>query len=234
MALSALQQIVAHPPAARVGVARAGTGGERLLPVLPALARVLPAGGLRRGTTVSVSGSSSLLLTLLAEPSQAGAWCGVVGHRSLGMLAALEAGVVPERLAVVADPGPRWPVVVAALLDAMDIVVLRPPRGGNGADARRLVARARERGALLLVAGDWEAADLRLSVVARRWSGLGQGHGHLRSHSTLVRVEGRGAASRPRQVWLAGPGHLVGPALPGMPAELAETVAVLPMAAGSG
>ncbi|MEX5634340.1 DNA polymerase Y family protein [Parafrankia sp. FMc2] len=98
MALSALQQIAALP------AERAGRGGERILPALPALARVLPSGGLRRGTTVGVSGSSSLLLTLLAAPSQAGSWCGLVGVRSLGMLAAVEAGVVPGRLAVVADP----------------------------------------------------------------------------------------------------------------------------------
>ncbi|OAA28670.1 hypothetical protein UG55_1005185 [Frankia sp. EI5c] len=230
MALSTLRQTVAHSAARPLG--RVGEDGERLLPVLPALARVLPAGGLRRGTTVSVAGSSSLLLTLLATPSQAGAWCGVVGFRSLGMLAAVEAGVVPERLAVVADPGPRWPVVVAALLDAVDVVVLRPPPGGRGTEGRRLAARARERGAVLLVVGEWDAPDLRLSVVARRWDGLGQGHGRLGNHSALVRVEGRGAASRPRQVWLAGPGHLTGPALPEVPAELAETVAVLPMAAG--
>lgn len=39
-----------------------------LLPVTPALAELLPGGGLRRGSTVSVSGSTALVLALLAEP----------------------------------------------------------------------------------------------------------------------------------------------------------------------
>lgn len=50
--------------AAQAGQARA-TG--RVLPVVPALAGLLPDAGLRRGTTVAVHGASSLLLALLAE-----------------------------------------------------------------------------------------------------------------------------------------------------------------------
>src|SRR5262245_20127568 len=53
---------------------------ERLLPVLDPLAPLLPGGGLRRGSVVSVaSGSTSLALALLAGASAAGSWCAAVG-----------------------------------------------------------------------------------------------------------------------------------------------------------
>jgi hypothetical protein len=72
--------------------------------------------------------------------------------------------------------------VVAALLDAVDVVLVRPPAGLPAGQARRLAARARERGAVLVPLGTWsEPADLRLAVAASAWHGLGQGHGSLAS-----------------------------------------------------
>lgn len=189
----------------RIPARRAGPAGERLVPTVPALAALLPEEGLRRGTTVTVTGSASLVLTLLRGPSQAGGWCAVVGFAELGLLAAAESGIALERLALIPAPGPRWPVVVAALLDAMDVVVVRPP-AAPGAAGGRLMARARERGAVLVAVGAWEGADLRLVVLERRWEGVGAGHGHLRMGHLLVEVSGRGAARRPRRGWLAGTG----------------------------
>jgi hypothetical protein len=61
---------------------------------------------------------------------------------------------------------------------------------------------------LIPVGAGWpEGADLRLSVLAGAWEGLGQGHGHLSGRTALVAAEGRGAAARPRrvQLWLPGP-----------------------------
>jgi hypothetical protein len=131
----------------------------------------------------------------------------VVGCPALGLLAAAEAGIVLERLVLVPDPGPRWPVVVAALVDALDVVAVRPPvRGaatGTAGAPRRLTARARERGCVLVPVGEgWEGADLRLAAAERSFHGLGQGHGHLRGTRLLVRVSGRGAATRARSGWL--------------------------------
>lgn len=225
-ALPALREIVRAPGSA----SRVGDTGERLLPVASALAALLPEGGLRRGTTITVTGSTSLLLALLGGPSQAGAWCAVVGFAQLGLLAAAEAGIALERLALVPTPGPRWPAVVAALLDALDVVVVRPPARPVPADGRRLAARARERGAVLVAVGPWEAADLRLAGVGPRWEGVGDGHGHLRTWRLLVQVSGRGAAVRPREEWLSGPGPLT--AADGPPAgRLGE---VRPMARPAG
>src|SRR5258705_3116245 len=98
----------------------AGSGGDRILPVLPELRQLLPAGGLRRGSTVAVTpGHTSVLLALLVAASAAGSWCAVVGLPSLGALAAAELGIAMDRLALVPHPGAEWPAVVGALLDGL-------------------------------------------------------------------------------------------------------------------
>jgi hypothetical protein len=181
--------------------------GEQLLPVVGPLQPLLPGGGLRRGTVVGVTGSVTLALAVLAGPSQAGSWTAVVGLPSVGMLAASELGLDLGRCALVPAPGPTWPTVVAALLDAIDVVAVAVPAGGGGrvraADARRLAARARERGSVLVVVGSWpEAPDVRLSVAPSggvSWDGLAHGHGALRRRSLSVVAGGRGAAARERR-----------------------------------
>ena len=183
--------------------------GDHVLPVLPALEALLPGGSLRRGSTVSVVGSTTLALALVAGPSGAGSWCAAVGLPSLGLAAAAEVGVELSRLALVAAPGPDWPAVVAALLDALDVVVVRPPARVAPAHVRRLGARARERGAVLVPVASWSGADVRLRVTASRWQGAGDGHGHLQARWMEVVAEGRRAAARPRRarLWLPPPGE---------------------------
>lgn len=177
---------------------------DRVLPVLPALEPLLPGRGLRRGSTVAVAGSTSLALAVLAGPSAAGSWSAAVGLPSLGLVAAAEAGVALDRLALVASPGEQWPTIVAALLDAMDVVLVCPSGRVRVGDARRLTARARERGAVLVSTKAWEGADVRLSVASSEWEGLGQGHGHLTRRRMEVVASGRGAAARERRatLWL--------------------------------
>jgi hypothetical protein len=204
--------------------------GERLLPVLPALTPLLPAGGLRRGSVVAVSGSTSLALALLAATSAQGSWCAAVGLPALGLAAAAEVGVVLDRFPLVASPGPGagpggWAWVVAALLDAFDVVLARPPSGVRAADARRLTARVRERGAVLVVSGTWvEPADVRLLLAAGAWEGVGQGHGRLRGRRVEVVTGGRGAAARERRVplWLPHPDGGVAPCANGSTGEVAD------------
>ena len=177
--------------------------GDHVLPVQPCLSGLLPGGALRRGSTVAVEGSTSLALALVAASSASGSWCAVVGLPSLGLVAAAELGVALERLALVGAPGSSWPSVVAALLDAMDVVVVRPPGPARPTHSRRLSARARERGAVLVpLCSWWEGADVRLAVTGCEWEGLGAGHGHLRARRLEVRARGRGAAARPRQAWV--------------------------------
>jgi hypothetical protein len=188
--------------------------GERLLPVLGPLQPLFPAGALRRGSVVSVTGSTSLALSVLAAASAQGSWCAAVGLPSLGLAAAAELGVVLERFPLVASPGRSsgnggWAWVVAALVDACDVVLARPPAHLKAADARRLTARARERGAVLVLSGaGWpEAAEVQLAVAASVWEGLGRGHGRLLGRRVEVVAGGRGAAARERRVglWLPHP-----------------------------
>ena len=123
--------------------AKAGQGrAQQLLPVPEPLARLLPDGGLRPGAAYSVTGGA-LLLALLAEPSAAGSWCGVVGIPELGAEAARSAGVSLDRLALVPHPGERWLSVVAALSEVLPLVAVRPGSRVRESDAARLAARLR-------------------------------------------------------------------------------------------
>ena len=175
------------------------------LPVPVSLTDLLPE-GLPRGGTVVVAGSTSLLLALVSEASRAGSWAAMVGVDGVGLLAAEEVGVVLTRLALVPDPGAQAAVVVAALIDGMDVVVLGPRVGLTGADRRRLMARARERGSVLVSTAPWTGASLVLTVEAQQWSGLGAGDGRLRTQRVTVRRNGRGRAATPlrREVMLRG------------------------------
>jgi hypothetical protein len=189
---------------------------EGVLPVLPALAGLLPAGGLARGSVVTTGEFGLLSLALAAGASADGAWCAVVGAPcrantngavpSAGVRAAAEVGLDPGRLILVADPGRGWPQVVASLLDGFDIVLLCPPERPTAAMQRKLEATARRFGSVLLVAGDWPGAHARLQVAEEEWIGIGAGHGRLRARKAQVVASGRGAGERQRSCWLWLPG----------------------------
>ncbi len=193
----------------------------RTLPVAPPLDSLFPDGSLRRGTTVVVDGpgpgagtdraadgSISVALALLTAASGAGSWCALVGLDGLGAVAAHEAGIDLARLAVIPHPEAAWADVTAALIDGMDLVVLCPLFPPRQAMARRLVARARDRRAVLVVvpgrAGWPDPPDLRLRVGEARWDGAGAGEGFLARRRMTVTATGRRSAARPRRqhLWL--------------------------------
>jgi len=197
---------------------------DHVVPLVGGLRGLVADDGLARGSTVVVSGTSavvSLALAVAAGPSAAGAWVAVVGRVDLGLAAAAEAGIVTERLALVAEPpADQWATVVAALIGAVDVIVVGPGHRVRAGDARRLAARARERGTVLVQAGGRRPtgsvpgleADLRLTVVAARWQGLGDGHGHLQARRLTVEATGRRRSAQPRraELWLPDPeGHIV-------------------------
>jgi hypothetical protein len=183
------------------------TPGEAVLPVLPALRELLPAGGLRRGSVVATGRWSLLCLALVAGASAAGAWCAAVGVPELGVAAAVGAGLAPDRMLLVPDPGPGWLQVVASLLDGCDLVLLRPPDPPPAQARRRLEATVRRCGGVLVVAGDWDGAQTRLTIAGQEWTGIGAGHGRLRARRVQVVADGRGAGARAqaRWLWLPGP-----------------------------
>ncbi len=192
--------------------------GERVVPVVSALRATFTPAGLRRGATVVVDatggaqGAVSLALAVIAEATATGSWAAVVGVPDMGLLAAAELGVRLERVALIPHVEPaQWVTVTGALLDAVDLVVAHPPAHLRGGDARRLTARARERGTILiplLPGRAWaDGADVRLTVTASHWEGTGAGAGRLTSRQLAVTLGGRGSAARPRQarLWLPGP-----------------------------
>lgn len=169
------------------------------LAVPPALTPLLP-DGLRRGSTTAVLGSTSLVLAMIAAACTAReAWAAVVGQPSLGLLAAAQTGVALERLAVVPQPGVDAPTVVAALLDGIDVVVVGPGTHLADADRRRLMARARDRGSVLLATAPWPGAGTVLTVEGGRWTGVGDGDGRLRAHEVQITRTGRGSSAGPAQ-----------------------------------
>jgi len=167
----------------------------RVLPVARTLAGLLPSGALDRGSTVVVGGSTALVLALLAEASRSGSWIGLVGLPRVGVLAAHQLGLDLDRVVLVPAPGPDGPTVVAALLDGVDVVVVGEA-ALTDADRRRLSARARERGAVLLSTTFWPGAHVVLTVEASHWDGLGCGNGRLRDRRLTVRGGGRGSAAQ--------------------------------------
>lgn len=210
--------------------------GDRRLPVLPALEPLLPGGGLQRGSTMAVTGSgaTALVNALLAGPTTAGSWAAWVGAESVGWAAAAELGVAIERVAVVSVDDGQRPSVLAALVDAFDLVVVGPDHRLGWTERRRIEARARERGAVVLTlhrtrvpqtdhrslmsensggaqqhAGlerHDDGADVRLVCLSGEWSGPGSGWGHLHTRCVTVSVEGRRAFDRHRRWELLLPG----------------------------
>ncbi|MFA5884504.1 MAG: hypothetical protein WDA60_11680 [Acidimicrobiia bacterium] len=182
---------------------------ERVVEVPGPLGALIPGGGLRRGAVVAVDGAAgagvtSLVLALAAAVTAVGEWAAAVDlDGSFGGLAAAEAGVALDRFAVVRRvPPDRWATAVAALLDGVSLVVAELPRSVRAADARRLVARAREREVILVPVargGAWPAeAALRFRAAGGPWPGLDAGSGVLADRTVRVEIEGRGVAARTR------------------------------------
>jgi hypothetical protein len=176
-----------------------------------------------------------LALALAAGASQAGSWVAAVGLGSLGLVAAADYGVAPQRLALVDTPEPGvWAAIVAALVDGFDIVLVAagPQVRRRPADARRLAARVRERGAVLVaVGGDLpERSRLQLAVSGGAWEGLdAEGYGRLARRRVTVAAGGRGEASQPRrtELWLPAADGTVAPV-----EEMAHAVPLTPRRPG--
>ena len=155
-------------------------------------------GGAPRWPSPAGPAATSLLWAVLVEASAGGAWVGVVGRPDLGLVAAAEAGMRLDRLALVPAPGAELMAVTSALLDGLDVVVTTVARPVPAGERQRLAARARQRGAVLCVLGSWPGADVQLSCTGARWGGVGAGlhggSGRLGQRQVEVRVLGRGMA----------------------------------------
>jgi hypothetical protein len=197
-------RLVAEQPSVRAD--------EAIIEVSKPLEAMLPHGGLQRGATLHLNGpaSYSLMLSLLAVPTRQGKWAVVVGDGDVGLSAAADLGVALERLVLVEQP-PRsaFLTVLGACIGAFDLVVIDPGRLNEVGGGRRLRARARERGTVLVQLGGtkpvWgEGAEIELTATTQRWDGLGVGHGHLSARQVNVATQGRrnGARGWTTSLWM--------------------------------
>ncbi|MEF2979199.1 hypothetical protein [Subtercola sp. YIM 133946] len=188
----------------RIRQMQSTTLSTRSLQTSPALAPLLPGGALKAGAAYSVEGSQALVMAMMAGPSAAGAWCGVVGLPDFGAEAAARSGISLDRLVLVPHPGDQWLAVASAIADVATVVVTATPPRLSDSVAARFMARIRQREATLIVLGRWATSDATLRIVESTWGGIGQGHGHLASRQVLVSSAGKGFMGQKRQarLWL--------------------------------
>ena len=180
------------PPAGSIPQVRDGMGQwanvvrspvlavDRALPVGDALGGLLP-DGIRRGSTIGLSGEGarSLAFALMARATQVGSWVAVVGDADLSPAAAVEMGMSVERLIVVFPPSGAWASIVASLVGAVDLVLVASNHRLSASNSRRLAARCRESGSVLLYLSlgsnglppSVGPLDLSLSVARASWEG---------------------------------------------------------------
>lgn len=153
---------------------------------------LLPDGGLGRGQVCACTGDAavSTALSLVAHATQSGSWFAMVDMERTGLVAAREHGVALERTLCVDTAGAAWARVAGAIVDGLDIVAFASPRC-SAADARRITARARAQGTVLLVTGDPGpfVPDLSLRACTVSW----EFDTHAASRSVHVQVSGRRA-----------------------------------------
>jgi len=195
-----------------VAIRPAAPPASRCLPLDGELEALLPEGALRRGSTLVVTGppaygATTLGLSLLCGASAAGHWCAAVGLDDPGVVAMAELGIDLRRVVFVPRPRGAWAVAVAELFEGADVVLVRPPARVAHTAARRLRARARERGAVLVVVvehrDDWPVPSwISLEVTDATWHAPGR----LLERRADVLVTGHGVL-RPRRIalWLPGP-----------------------------
>lgn len=193
--------------AAPVGLAK-----ERILPVVDALASLLPDGALVRGRSLGVAGPAapSLALALCVAACAEGAWLAMIDVPTIGVEAAAELGIPLERVVRV-DSGEhrrnpsKWAEIVAAAVDGFELIVAAPPPKATPSVLRKLQTRIQHRGAVLVMLGvtGQDAVDVVMRSSAPEWEGAGEGHGHLHARRLSVEAGGR-RIPRPRraELWL--------------------------------
>jgi hypothetical protein len=164
----------------------------------------------------------SAAFLVAAGASQAGMWLGAAGVPVLGLQASREAGVALERVVAVRAPDAQapdgqgrvsgaardewWGQVLGALVDGFDLVLFGAASQVRPGTARRVQSRLQSRGAVLLIVGHpgGFSCDVQITTESA-WSGLGDGHGHLRARRVDLAVDGRRIPrTRRGSIWFPG------------------------------
>ena len=162
------------------------------VPVAPALASLLPSSGLERGGVYACAGNApmSLLFSLVATATSVGSWLACVDVPRVGLMAAHEYGVALQRVMCVSTGGhtQSYAQVVGALVDGIDLVVVSSPTC-SAAETRRIVARAKASGSVLIILGraGQFSPDVVLSSSTTEW----HFHTHASSRTMSVQAHGR-------------------------------------------
>jgi hypothetical protein len=162
------------------------------LVVANALAPLFVSGGLERGHIYGVTGdaSMSLLFALVASATQQGSWFAMVNMPTAGLMAAHENGVALQRTVCVdvEASGGHMSNVLGSLVDGIDLVAVRSPQC-SGAEVRRITARVKAQGSVLLVVGSAAAfsPDAVLVAHTQQW----QFNTHAASRTVNVTAQGR-------------------------------------------
>ena len=149
--------------ALRLAEERTGLRDSTALTVQRALPAALSAW--QGSGVLTLQGSTTVLLAALALRQGATGWCGVIGGDELGWCAATEVGLDLNRVLTVPTSlldDASTPTVTAALLDGVDVLLIGAPVAERlrPQHRRRLLARARERGRLILTPARWEGARI--------------------------------------------------------------------------
>ena len=112
---------------------------------------------------LTLHGSATLLLAALALRQGAAGWCGIIGGDELGWCTATEVGLDLNRVLTIPAPlldDASTLTVTSTLLDGVDTLLIGATiaEGLRPQHRRRLLARARERGCLILTPAPWEGA----------------------------------------------------------------------------
>lgn len=216
-----------HLEVVRQAVTTAATlAHQRTLPVAEGLTALVPSGCLQRGNVLSTHGvgATSLGLALVGEAARSGSFLAIIAPHSFSLASCLDFDIPLRRVVQFVLPSggssnSLWAQSVAAVVEGFDLVLLLDRHRVSSSQARQLTARNRERGSIIVRVGgpDWpDAADLRFETSSPDWSGLGQGHGHLRARQVSVQVAGRRyhGGSRAHSILLPAVGGGVETALP--------------------
>jgi hypothetical protein len=161
------------------------------VPVAPALASLLPSSGLERGGVYACAGDApmSLLFSLVATATSVGSWLACVDVPRVGLMAAHEYGVALQRVMCVSTGGhtQSYAQVVGALVDGIDLVVVSSPTC-SAAETRRIVARAKASGSVLIILG--RAGQFSPDVVVS--SSTTEWHFHTYASSRTMSVQAHG------------------------------------------
>jgi hypothetical protein len=204
---------------------------ELAIPVEPALSRLFPGAGLRRGQVVGCAGDAALTLgcALAVRAVGDGAWLAVVGIPDFGIEAAVDLGIAPERMvAIEATSAADWGDRVVAAADGFELILTSPPPGAERA-MRKLRQRLQARGSVMIAVRSTlhtvggVACDVEIATTAVEWVGIGCGHGRLAARRVAIRSSGR-RIPRPvaLECWLPGPDGRVDVVQTGRPEQLME------------